>query len=279
VVQEEGVSMQTILIVLIAVFLIVIILGLIASAQFNVRINALRTDLRRTDAPRDVCADLPAKVRDFALRADANPADLAHRVTFTQQAEMQLKRDAPWQPLHATQTVAIGGPGFLWLAEQPYGPITKVRVIDAYAAGRGLLQVMLLGLIRIARATGSEADRGEAMRYLAELPWAPDAILGNPSLRWRMIDADWAEVSLADPWVAVRFRFGPDGDIAEMQAKDRPATDPSGKAVTYDWQGYFRDYRMIGPRRIPAEGEVGYVYPDGYHAYFQGRITGYSATH
>ncbi len=271
--------MQTVLIVLIAFVLVVISIGLIASAQFNVRINALRADLRKTNAPRDVSADLPAKVRDFALRADANPADLAHRVAFIQEAEMQLRQDAAWQPLHATQTVAIGGPGFLWLAEQPYGPVTRFRVVDAFAAGRGLLQVMLLGLIRIVRATGSETDRGEAMRYLAELPWAPDAILGNPSLRWRMIDADWAEVSLADPWVAVRFRFGPDGDIAEMQAKDRPATDPMGKPVTYDWQGFFRDYRMIGPRRIPAEGEVGYVYPDGYHAYFQGRITDYSATH
>jgi hypothetical protein len=276
---EERPAMQTALILLVASVLVLASVALIASAQLSVRINALRADLRKAPGPVDVAARLPAKVRDFALRADANPADLAHRIAFTQEAEMQLKRGAPWQPLCARQTVAIGAPGFLWLADQPLGPIAKFRVIDAFTGGRGLLQVMLLGLVRIARITGSEADRAEAMRYLAELPWAPDAILGNPSLRWTMLDDDWAEVSLAEPWVAVRFRFDAQGDIAEMRARDRPATDPSGKPVTHDWQGYFRDYRMIGPRRIPAEGEVGYLYPDGYRPYFQGRITEYSATH
>jgi hypothetical protein len=31
---------------------------------------------------------------------------------------------------------------------------------------------------------GAVIDRAEAMRYLAEMPWAPDAVLGNPEVTW-----------------------------------------------------------------------------------------------
>ncbi len=36
----------------------------------------------------------------------------------------------------------------------------------------------------------------------------------------------------------------------------------------------FSDYREIGGRRVPHRAEVGYDYPEGYEAYFRGRITG-----
>ncbi len=118
---------------------------------------------------------------------------------------------------------------------------------------------------------------GEAYRYLAELPWAPDAILGNPDLEWRILARNIAEVRLATPAGAARvsFRFDAQGDIVEIEAKGRPARDASGKEVLRDWRGYFRDYRQIGPRRIPGAAEVGYVYPEGYEAYFRCKITDY----
>jgi hypothetical protein len=39
------------------------------------------------------------------------------------------------------------------------------------------------------RAAGPQADKGELMRYLAELAWAPHEMLHNPQLSWREIDA------------------------------------------------------------------------------------------
>ena len=52
-------------------------------------------------------------------------------------------------------------------------------MIDAFVQGAGRLTVQLYGLITVANAAGAGIDRGEALRYLAELPWAPDAILGR----------------------------------------------------------------------------------------------------
>jgi hypothetical protein len=266
--------------ILVLIVLLLVIASLLGAARFAGRAQRLRRRLLAGAPPRDVAAALPPKVRDFALRADARPDDLAHSLGFSQRAEMQARPGGPWQLLDATQTVATGAPGFVWQAEQALGPLSRLQVIDAFANGSGCLSVQVLGLIPAVRARGADIDRGEAMRYLAELPWCPDAILGNPSLVWRMLDEDWAEVSLAGASVvAVRFRFDAAGDIAEMRARDRPATDPAGKPVRYDWQGYFRDYRRVGPRRVPVEAEVGYVYTDGYRAYFQCRIIGYSAAH
>ena len=48
------------------------------------------------------------------------------------------------------------------------------------------MDVLALGFIPLVRAQHTTAlQRGELMRYLAELAWAPDAILHNPHLRWR----------------------------------------------------------------------------------------------
>ena len=252
----------------------------VAVAAFRRKVGAMRNRMLATSQPVDVSGRVPEKVRDFAVRGGATASDLAHCISFRQQAEMQLKRGGPWQPITAEQIVSVGAPGFLWLAEQPMGPVAKFRVLDAFIAGVGLLQVQLLGVIPVVRAQGADIDRAEAMRYLAELPWAPDAILGNAHLVWRMIGTDWAEVHLTGALDApVRFRFDAAGDIVEMQADSRPARDAAGRSVVYDWQGYFRDYRMLGPRRVPTEVEVGYVYPDGYSAYFQGRISEYAARH
>jgi hypothetical protein len=44
-------------------------------------------------------------------------------------------------------------------------------------------------------------SKGEAMRYLAELPWLPQAMVANQELEWRQIDDRTVEV-------ATRFQEG-----------------------------------------------------------------------
>ncbi len=270
------------LIVIITVLsLILAVAWLAAGMQFNRQIRYCRTAVASAQLPMDASARLPRKLREFALRADATPDDLARSVSLTQDAEMRLKPAGAWQQMSARQSVAVGAAGFAWVACQRIGPMPKLRVADLFVGGAGALRVQLLGAITVAHQRGADINRAQAMRYLAELPWVPDAILGNPAIGWRMIDLNWAEAALElpDGRVAVRYRFDAAGDIVEVFAADRPASDPSGAPTTYDWRGYFRDYRRIGSRRVPAEAEVGYIYPEGYRAYFQCRITGYWASH
>lgn len=226
-------------------------------------------------APRN---DLPPIVEAFARRG-LDGAVPAARIGLTQAAEMQMKAGGDWTPLTARQWIGISQPGFVWDARVPMGPITRFRVIDAFAGGEGHLQARILGSIRIAAASGPDMDQSEAMRYLAELPWAPDAILSAPGLSWTQTASDIVEVSMETRGgeARVALHFDAAGDIVRITARDRLTTDDEGKPARYDWLGTFHDYVRLGNRRIPARAEVGYVRPDGYAPYFRGRITAYSA--
>ena len=223
-------------------------------------------------------APLPRIVRDFAIRNGGGRGPRVRRVEIGQAVEMRLERRAAWQKLWAWQWICVREPGFVWKAgQQLWGPLAKILVLDAYVWGTGRLWVNLLGAIPVVRAKGADIDRGEAMRYLAELPWSPDAILENGALIWNQIDARVVTVASGD--VAVTFRFDKAGDIVEMTAKDRPVRDPDGESRLRNWRARFSEYRWIGGRRIPARGEVGYDYPDGYEAYWRGTINSYYLRH
>ncbi len=218
--------------------------------------------------------DLPAPVRQFAERGLAGDGSLARAVRITQEAE--LKRGDGWQSSRAGQHIAVTEPGFVWLAEAPGWPVPAARVVDRFVRGEGLLEVRLLGSIPVARFEGPDADVGEAMRYLAELPWVPDAILANRAISWSEVDAQTVEAAMmvAARRVAVRFVFDEAGDVVEMNATGRPDV-AGGETILRDWRGIFTDYGQIGGRRIPHRGEVGYVDGGTYAPYFRGRVTSY----
>ncbi|WP_238364964.1 DUF6544 family protein [Mesobacterium pallidum] len=232
--------------------------------------SGLRAEILST--PPGEVPDLPAPVRDWARRMGAMPG--AARVEFDQRAEMELKPGGGWQAITARQVIGLGAPDFLWQAEMRLGPVPLVRVIDAHVGGRGLLTVRALGALPIGTVQGPDADLGEAMRYLAELPWAPDAALSNPALRWQVLAPDHWRVGL-DGGAAVDLFLDAAGDVVRISAKARPATDPQGQPTTYDWEGHFTDHAQIGGRRIPRRGEVGYIRDGTYAPYFRGEITEY----
>jgi len=227
-----------------------------------------------TDMTGMPAADLPPPVARFARQAGATGR--AQAVELAQRAEMRMAPDKPWRTITARQAIAIRGPGFVWLAERRRGPFVVLRIVDAYVAGRGFLQARLLGAIPVADFSGPAADRSELMRYLAELAWAPDALLSNRALDWRTHADGAIEVSAESRGgrAAVRLYFNNDGDIYEIRADARDSTE-GGKVIPRPWVGRFADYQMMGDRRIPTRAEVGYVYDDGYAAYWRGRITDY----
>jgi hypothetical protein len=69
----------------------------------------------------------------------------------------------------------------------------SAHILDCYVDGEGLLEARLYGSLPLTRAAGPETSRGELMRYLAELIWAPHAKRHNPALSWREIDATAVE--------------------------------------------------------------------------------------
>lgn len=98
------------------------------------------------------------------------------------------------------------------------------------------------------------------MRYLAELPWAPDAILLNRSLTWSVVNERtfWVAAGSGLGRGAVRLDLDDDGRIGSIFAPDRPYTD--GKLVDErPWSGRFSRYLLHAGRWIPFAAEVGWA--------------------
>ena len=145
---------------------------------------------------------------------------------------------------------------------------------DALVNGEGRLDITALGFIPINRAQRSTAlTRGELMRYLAELAFAPDAILQNTALRWRANGPDTLAVCAGsgDTACEVVLNLDSDGRIAGAYAPDRPRSTTAPFLPT-PWRGRFSEYRRHNERWIPFAGEVGWEIDGKEIVYWQGRI-------
>jgi hypothetical protein len=268
--------MKFLLIGLLVVALIAIVLPLILSGRFKAEIEASRKTViaAQTSAPPDQIS-IPEIMRAFALRNGGTvggPASvLAHQTD-----EMTSGRGQPFFAVEATQLSGTRDPGFVWEATATMAQVIPVRVVDAHAAGKGWLEVRIAGAIPIVDATGPDSDKGEMMRFLAELAWNPDAILNAAALKWRQIDERTVEVSIetAGGIAAVRQLFDANGDIVGIEADDRPYL-VDGKTVPMRWIGRFRNYTQFGAHRLPSYGEVAWVLPEGEFVYFRGTITSF----
>ncbi len=152
-------------------------------------------------------------------------------------------------------------------------------VADYLVGGHGGLDVRFMGAVPIAYEAGTaDADLGEMLRYLAELPWNPDAILQNDTLEWSVVDLLTFKVA-TDIGVAraeITFTLGPDGLIDTARAASRPYND--GK-MRHDlpWHGLFWDYHQVEGRMIPMQAEVAWVLDSQDYTYWRGKITAWAA--
>ncbi|MFN0217839.1 MAG: DUF6920 family protein [Hyphomicrobium sp.] len=218
-------------------------------------------------------ARLPAPVYDLALRLGVKPGDNRSTVRLTQVGRMKRSVDVDaWMDFTATQTISTRDCEFDWRARVGFLGIVSAR--DTLLDGAGRFDITALGFIPVARAKHTPAlVRGELMRYLAELPWSPDAILLNASLRWRADGPDTLAVSAGaeDTASEVVLSLDSAGRIAGAFAPDRPRS-ASAPTLPTPWHGRFSDYRSHGDKLIPFSGEVAWEIGGIKNTYWQGRI-------
>jgi hypothetical protein len=178
----------------------------------------------------------------------------------------------------ARETIAVAEVAFLWRAQLPIGVGLSMKVIDYVVGHEAGLEGRLLGILPVVRMT--EADtmfRGEAMRYLAELMWNPDALLLNRQLDWRVLNARTLVVATGECSRRCETRLILDaaGDVIRIEADDRPRQN--GRVVTNcPWFGRANGYRTIGARRIPVQAEVGWLLDGVEFVYWRGHVESWS---
>ena len=222
---------------------------------------------------RQVQERLPAAAYDLAVRLGVKLGDNRSIVKLTQTGRMKRSLDVDaWMDFTAAQTISVRACEFDWRARA--GPLGMVSARDALQNGEGRFDITALGFIPIGRAEHSSAlMRGELIRYLAELAWAPHAILLNTVLRWRVDGPDTLAVSAGAGVTAaeVLLSLDSDGRIAGAFAPDRPRSATAPFLPT-PWRGRFSEYRNHSGLWIPFAGEVAWVIDGKEGAYWQGHI-------
>ena len=221
-------------------------------------------------------ADLPELVSRYVERNVSNGALNVRGVRFSEVGEMQLK-PGRWTPFRAEQEMAVEAVGFIWRATFHPVPLLPLRVRDWYHAGAAGLDVRLWGLLPVVRARGRQIARGEAIRYLLELPLAPQAMVLNGELSWRAVDESTVEVTtLADRQrVVALLHFDASGDIVAASAEARPRGVGSD-VVDTPIHGVYGEYREFDGARLPTTAEVSWLLPDGPSTYFRCAVTEWS---
>jgi hypothetical protein len=237
---------------------------------------AARVPLAETRYDPAMIEGLPPPVQRY-LRAVLTPGQpMVLGVTMTHEGSFNMGEAVDnWKPFQSTQTVTTSRPGFVWDASVQMAPGLPVRVHDAYVAGEGVLVPAVLGLYQLMemRGTGDIAV-GELMRYLAEAPWYPTALLPGQGVVWSPIDDTSALATLTDGPVTVSltFRFGADDMIASGRTEARGRTI-AGKVVPTPWQGRWFAYERHDGMLVPTKGEVAWQLPDGEKPYWRGQVT------
>ena len=213
---------------------------------------------------------LPELVRSYLAGSLPAGGQTPATVRVQQTGEMQQRPGGRVTPFRATQDFSIDRVAFSWRARFPIvGPLA-VTVVDEFGDGNGRLRVSLFG-IPFKTMKGPETDVGEAMRYLSELPWAPQAMAANRELVWREVDERTVEVaSVKGATAVVELQFDTAGDIVQATGK-RPF--PLGKTfVPTPWGGDFSDYASLNGTRIPTHGQAWWELPEGRFIYWRGHI-------
>jgi hypothetical protein len=216
---------------------------------------------------------LPDPVQRYFQAVLKEGQPIVAAVDLSQQGLFNMSETkAKWSPFTATQFVTTQRPGFDWDARIQMAPGVSAFVHDAYVLGGGSLRASLLGLFTVADVRDTpQAAQGELLRFFAEMPWYPTALLPSQGVRWEAIDNTSARATVTDAQTTVSlvFRFNPDGTIDTMRAEARYRD----KLTTMPWSGKFWDYSTREGMLIPLEGEVGWEYPDGVRLYYKGKVT------
>lgn len=232
---------------------------------------------RRVDLARET-EGLPAPVQRFfrAVLTDGAPivqsAMVRHRGSFNMGGD---PRAPQWKPFTSIQHVVTRRPGFVWDARVRLLPGLAAHVHDAYLAGRGRLHASLAGLVTVAELQGGDdIDRGELMRWFAEAAWYPTALLPSQGVRWTAVDEHSADATLRDGAIELRLRFGFDDEgLVRTVRADARGRSVGERVVPTPWEGRWSGHQWRDGMRVPLDGEVAWLLPEGELPYWRGTIT------
>lgn len=216
---------------------------------------------------------LPAPVARYFEFALTPGQPLVRTARVEHAGEFRTSLDAPWSPFRSVQHFSADPPGFVWDARIDMMPVLGVRVRDSYLGGEAGMLGKVAALVPVVNERGSpEIASGALHRLLAESAWLPTTLLPREGLVWEAVDDSTARVTLTDSGVTVSLdvHFAAPGGIDRVEAERY--RDVGGVGVLTPFVGHFGEYAEVQGMRIPREGEVEWILPEGRFTYWRGRV-------
>jgi hypothetical protein len=207
-------------------------------------------------------AAAPAPVQRYLRKVVPPQAMRIQSVQMRHHGEFNMSETAAdWQKFSSDQWVNAESVGFDWDAKISYLPGLSVYVHDSYIQRNGSLHASLAGCLTLAHMSDTpEMAHGELMRYYAEAPWYPTALLPSANVSWRAVDEHSALLVARDGTHEIRlqFHFGNDDLVKSILAQSRGRT-LQGKTIPTMWEGGWSQYELHDGFLIPAHGEVAWL--------------------
>ena len=264
-------------IVVIAVILMVIISRFMFEKKIDGEINVLSqkgSEARSKIFHYSDLEGLPQPVQKYFKHVLTDGQEYIKFARLKQTGQFRMKEDQPWTPIKAEQYFLTQEPAFLWKATFSMAPLLWIDGRDMYYQGKGNMLIKVLSTVTVANAIGKEMDVSTLIRFLAEAPWLPTALLPGDYIEWQELDTNSARAIIKDKGCAASgvFTFNEEGEIIKFVSNDR-YMESEGKYLKEKWTGYFGKYREIDGMKIPTEGEVEWNLPDKDLPYAKLKIT------
>jgi len=217
---------------------------------------------------------LPEPVQRYFKYAIKDGQEHIKFVRLKQVGEFRMKENQSWMPIKAEQYFTTEDPAFIWRVKFTMAPFIWIDGRDMYYQGKGNMLIKVLSTITVADAAGSEMDISSLIRFLAEAPWFPTALLPSDYLEWKEIDSNSARAVIKDKGYTASgiFTFNEKGEIIKFVTNDR-YMEADGKYFKEQWAGYYRNYQEVDGMKIPIEGEVEWNLSDRDLQYVKLKIT------
>jgi hypothetical protein len=238
-------------------------------------LQASRAPIRPATVTFSELATLPPVVDRYFRKVleDGQPmiagVHVRHTGTFNQSETAEQ-----WKPFVSDQQVVTERPGFDWNATIRMMPGVPVRVHDAYVAGEGTLFAALFGAFPVADMRDrDEVARGELMRFAAESPWYPTALLPSQRVRWEDAGPQSARVTFSDSPIQVSLLVAfTNDDLVESVRAEHRGRAVAGQIIPTPWEGRVWNYAVRNGMLVPLDGEVAWLPPEGRKPYWRGHI-------
>ena len=211
----------------------------------------------------DAAGERLARWRAWAFPGGEEPARGVAAVEWEEEGELRSSPRARWIPFRARHRLEASRTTFRWDALLGTRALTRTAVTDACDDGHGWSVAKAAGILPVARLTGPEIDRGQVMRWLADVARCPSALLLHPGLEAASAGGDGLRLrDAAGPAEAVvEVRLAPDGAPVAISGM-RPGME-GRRFVVRPWSGTMEAPLEWEGLRVPTRLEAAWEYPEG----------------